>query len=109
MVSEKALLGLIVIAGAFAVFGIGYIYMFSGYLGNDLQLSPGGKDNGIQFSPGGSCQEICENGVFMGCETSLSDPVCGLSCRGAISEGPRRGEMPIIGSTRCEYTECVCN
>ena len=106
---DKKVLLVVVIAGLLVVSGLGYIYTFSGFFGNEFYLGPSGKDGGIQFSPAGSCQKICEDGVFVGCENSLDDPVCGLSCKGAISEGPRRGEIPVVGSTLCEYSECVCN
>lgn len=103
------LLFVVVVAGLLAVSGVGYLYVFSGVFGNEIYLSPTGDNEGILFSPGRDCQRICEGGVFVGCEKSFDDVACGISCRGAISVGPRKGEMPITGSTLCEYTECVCD
>jgi hypothetical protein len=105
---ERGLLVLVVVAGILALSGLGYIYSFSGVFGNGIYLSPGDASGGVQFSPSRQCQEICEDGVFMGCQGSFEDLQCGLSCRGIVDVGTEIGRMPKIGSTLCKFVDCVC-
>jgi hypothetical protein len=105
---HRVLGAIIVIFVVLALGGLGYIYVFSPFLGG-LNYSPIDSEQGIQMSPSTNCQEICVEGVFMGCEKDFQDLTCGVSCKGIISGGPRKGELPIVGSTLCSFTECVCN
>lgn len=103
---REDLIKLIVVCLVLFFGSIGYIYVFAPV---GLNMSPVQIDGGVQFSPSDSCQEVCIEGVFMGCEKSFNDFVCGVSCKGVIGFGPRAGEQPIVGSTLCQYIECVCN
>lgn len=109
MKKEWLIGAMITVSFVVALAGIGYLYIFTPFFGYDMRLSPTDVSGGIQFSPSEGCTEICEDGVFMGCERSFEDLVCGTSCRGVIGIGTRQGEMPKIGSTLCTFTECVCN
>ena len=48
---EVTLIVVMMISAAVFVSGLGYIYVFSGLLGNTLPLSPVEMDGGIQYSP----------------------------------------------------------
>lgn len=103
---QKELGAVIVILIIFALGGVGYIYVF-GPLG--LNYSPVDSQQGIQMSPGENCQKICIEGVFNGCKKSFQDFECGVSCKGIINKGSSKTISPVVGSTLCEYVDCVCS
>ncbi|MBS3076743.1 hypothetical protein J4233_00560 [Candidatus Pacearchaeota archaeon] len=104
-----ALGSVIVVSIIFALGGLGYIYVFSPVLGNEFYLNPTDAGAGIQMSPSANCQKVCVDGVFMGCEGLSQDLMCGLSCRGVVNAGSEKRKLPNIGSTLCEFVNCVCN
>jgi len=98
----------IVVAVVFAFGGLGYIYVFSSFLGNEFYLNPV-ESAGIQPRHSMGCQEICFEGIFMGCQKSFQDLTCGFSCEGKMNVGSEVGELPVAGSTLCNFVDCVCS